>query len=84
VHEDDYGSILDVNEYHVLEPIGEGSFASVYLCTRRGDDSGTRYAVKIFEKSRLKRRRAFGGGAGGGAKSFDTSSAWDKVAEEVH
>ncbi len=49
--------------------------ATVYLCTR-GDDQ---FAVKVFSKKALRRKRTFtAGGRGAGV-----SSALDAVAEEV-
>lgn len=37
------GDVLDVNSYHMVRPLGTGSFATVHLCTRAGDG-----IVKIF------------------------------------
>lgn len=36
------------HEYRILEQLGKGHFATVYLCVERS--SGSQYAVKVFEK----------------------------------
>lgn len=35
-------------QYRILQQLGKGHFATVYLCANR--DTGTQYAVKVFEK----------------------------------
>ena len=35
-------------QYRILKQLGKGHFATVYLCVERA--TGTRYAVKVFEK----------------------------------
>lgn len=35
-------------QYRILQQLGKGHFATVYLCADR--DTGTQYAVKVFEK----------------------------------
>ncbi|KAJ8609620.1 hypothetical protein CTAYLR_006284 [Chrysophaeum taylorii] len=52
---DDAGSLLRINQYQMLKPLGKGSFAEVYLCC--DVKSKTEYAVKIFNKSLLRRKR---------------------------
>jgi serine/threonine-protein kinase CHEK2 len=36
------------HQYRILQPLGKGHFATVYLCVER--TSGAKYAVKVFEK----------------------------------
>ncbi|RAL06283.1 CAMK family serine/threonine-protein kinase [Aspergillus ibericus CBS 121593] len=47
-----YPRTRDTNRFHqqyrVLQTLGKGHFATVYLCVERA--TGTRYAVKVFEK----------------------------------
>jgi serine/threonine protein kinase len=74
IHCNEFGDVLDVNEYHIDDQLGAGSFATVYLCTRASDSH--KYAVKVFEKSRLRKQRTF-------TKEGGYTSALDKVAEEV-
>lgn len=63
-----------MNDYHIDDELGSGSFATVYLCTRASDQ--LKYAVKVFNKSKLQRQRTF-------SKAGGVTSAMDKVAEEV-
>ena len=51
------GELETVNEYHILDPLGSGSFASVYCCVRKKDPSGTKYAVKVKNAYVLFRNR---------------------------
>lgn len=52
---DDSGSIVTINQYDIKKPLGKGSFAEVYLCGDRNTNED--YAVKVFNKSLLRRRR---------------------------
>lgn len=72
------GELSEVNEFHILNPLGAGSFATVYCCVRRGDLTGKKYAVKVFERNRLNSMRSFGGG-----RAMQVSSEMDKVYQEV-
>ena len=42
------GSSAFTNEYRILQQLGKGHFATVYLCVEKA--TGDRYAVKRFEK----------------------------------
>ncbi|KAL2067991.1 hypothetical protein VTL71DRAFT_16089 [Oculimacula yallundae] len=42
-----------INQYHIKDEIGRGSFGAVHLAV---DQYGTEYAVKEFSKSRLRKR----------------------------
>ena len=33
VRRNEFGEVMDVNEYHIVRELGAGAFASVYLCT---------------------------------------------------
>ncbi|KAJ0401096.1 hypothetical protein P43SY_005701 [Pythium insidiosum] len=65
-----------VNGYRVLKQLGEGTFSKVYLCE---DGQGSTYALKILNKSFLKRKREY--------KKVDGkmvfSNAFQKVQKEV-
>lgn len=52
---DDTGSISSINQYQIVKPLGKGSFAEVFLCHDR--KAKLDYAVKIFNKSLLRRKR---------------------------
>ena len=61
-------SLLQVNEYQVLEPLGSGSFGSAYLVSRvvgdaRGEGEGDvssssgpprKFAMKVFKRAKLR------------------------------
>mmetsp|Transcript_54931 Transcript_54931/g.94728 ORF Transcript_54931/g.94728 Transcript_54931/m.94728 type:complete len:422 (+) Transcript_54931:54-1319(+) len=80
------GDVIQVNDWELLDPLGEGSFASVYLCRRKGHEKELR-AMKSFDKKRLSRIRTFSTGeksAPGQKKNvMCVTSAMDHVAEEV-
>lgn len=44
-----------LNDYMLLETLGEGSYGKVRLA----DKNGQKYAVKILNKSKLKKKREF-------------------------
>mmetsp|Transcript_1205 Transcript_1205/g.3031 ORF Transcript_1205/g.3031 Transcript_1205/m.3031 type:complete len:421 (+) Transcript_1205:96-1358(+) len=52
---DDAGSLVSINQYTIIQGLGKGSFAEVFLCA----DATTKneYAVKVFNKSLLRRKR---------------------------
>lgn len=49
------GELETVNEYLILDPLGSGSFASVYCCVRKRGTGGTKYAVKVRNRCVLIR-----------------------------
>ncbi|KAG9402243.1 hypothetical protein AC1031_006866 [Aphanomyces cochlioides] len=59
VQVDDSGVPGHVNDYSVIKLLGEGAFAKVYLCERVQDNVVKQYAMKVFNKSFLKRKREF-------------------------
>lgn len=65
-----------VNGYTLVNKLGQGSFGKVKVCTREGQQ----FAVKIFNKAILRRRREFMKNDRGGMK-FHT--ALDDVMKEV-
>jgi len=68
-----------INGFRVMGELGSGTFARVKLCVEEG--SGERFAMKVFRKGQLRRKRDFvGGGAGGGMK---IKTAMDTVYSEV-
>ncbi|KAF0716647.1 Aste57867_2731 [Aphanomyces stellatus] len=79
---DDSGAPHHVNDYTVLKQLGEGAFAKVYLCertTNASDKTTKQYAMKVFNKSFLKRKREF--------KKVDgkmvQTNAFQKVQKEI-
>ena len=95
VTRNELGEVVDVNDYHIVKELGTGAFATVYLCSTSSSaaadaaaaaESGERlsasyelYAVKVIEKSILKRKRTMT--RANGRMTFKT--AFDKVEEEV-
>ncbi|RHY03241.1 hypothetical protein DYB36_007867 [Aphanomyces astaci] len=79
VEENDDGVPSQVNEYKVGSFLGEGAFSKVYLCHTTVDFLRTNYALKILNKSFLKRKREI--------KMVDGrpvhSNAFHKVVKEV-
>lgn len=65
-----------INGYTLVNKLGQGSFGKVKVCTREG----LQFAVKIFNKAILRRRREFMKNEKGGMK-FHT--ALDDVMKEV-
>ncbi|ETK91917.1 serine/threonine protein kinase [Phytophthora nicotianae] len=70
------GATSYVNNYKIMDMLGEGTFSKVYLCQ---NDTGTEFALKIINKSILKRKREY--------KRVDgklvLSNAFQKVQKEV-
>jgi len=64
------GQIKKVNQYELHTMLGQGAYGQVYQAT---DDKGETVAVKVINKSLLKRRRMGGGGG----------SALDTLAKEI-
>lgn len=69
------GEVTDVNQYHIVRVLGEGSTAVAYLCRHRRKD----FAIKVFNKSMLSKKRTFLRGASG----MVVETAMDKVKEEI-
>ncbi|TMW65636.1 hypothetical protein Poli38472_008278 [Pythium oligandrum] len=73
---DDDGAPSQVNGYRVVKQLGEGTFSKVYQCS---DGDGQEFALKIINKSFLKRKREY--------KRVDGkmvfSTAFQKVQREV-
>ncbi|ETW02634.1 CAMKK protein kinase [Aphanomyces invadans] len=57
VEENDDGVPSQVNEYKIGEFLGEGAYSKVYLCYKTVNFLRTNYALKILNKSFLKRKR---------------------------
>ena len=74
------GDVSHFNDWEVVELLGEGSFASVYLCRREGHAKELR-AVKFLDKTKLSRMRTFSAKSSGGKMAVTT--AMDQVAEEM-
>ncbi|KAG2768646.1 hypothetical protein PC129_g21165 [Phytophthora cactorum] len=70
------GATSYVNNYKIMDMLGEGTFSKVHLCQ---NDAGTEFALKIINKSILKRKREY--------KRVDgklvLSNAFQKVQKEV-
>jgi len=79
---DEFGDITQVNEYHVIRNLGRGAFAEVKLCRQvTGDDNkkGDLFAIKVFNKSLLKRQRSLARGPG----RMKVNTALNKVQQEI-
>ncbi|KAI9992402.1 hypothetical protein PInf_017804 [Phytophthora infestans] len=50
------GATSYVNSYKIMDMLGEGTFSKVYLCQ---NDAGVEFALKIVNKSILKRKREY-------------------------
>ena len=46
-----------INKYCILNTLGEGSFGKVKLCKKTLMDREKKFAVKVFKKSTLRRKR---------------------------
>ncbi|CAK4082601.1 unnamed protein product [Aphanomyces euteiches] len=57
VQEDDDGVPSQVNDYKIGALLGEGAYSKVYLCQKTENMLVTKYALKILNKSFLKRKR---------------------------
>ncbi|KAE9201985.1 hypothetical protein PF002_g21372 [Phytophthora fragariae] len=70
------GAISYVNSYKIMQMLGEGTFSKVYLCQ---NEAGDEFALKVINKSILKRKREY--------KRVDgklvLSNAFQKVQKEV-
>jgi len=75
---DEFGEIQDVNEYRIIDPLGSGSFAEVHLCEK--PVSREKFALKVFNKSKLVRQRS---GTFGPRGLLQVTTAMDQVAEEI-
>ncbi|KAL4468337.1 hypothetical protein ABPG72_010738 [Tetrahymena utriculariae] len=69
-----------INNYVFLDTLGRGSFGKVKLAVSRGDNKQTKFAIKIFKKSFLKRKREYYRDSGGAMKYKD---ALDNVKKEI-
>lgn len=68
-----------INGFKVLSELGSGTFARVKLCEE--ESSAERFAMKVFRKGQLRRKRDFVGGGDGGGMRIKT--AMDTVYSEV-
>ncbi|KDO19901.1 CAMKK protein kinase [Saprolegnia parasitica CBS 223.65] len=79
VQESDSGAPEQVNDYTIGALLGEGAYSKVYLCEKTAGGVTTQYAMKILNKSFLKRKREF--------KKVDgrmvASNAFQKVQKEI-
>eukprot|EP00644_Phytophthora_capsici_P017606 jgi/Phyca11/55643/gw1.42.310.1 len=70
------GATSYVNNYKIVNMLGEGTFSKVYLCQ---NEAGNEFALKVINKSILKRKREY--------KRVDgklvLSNAFQKVQKEV-
>ncbi|EGZ20203.1 hypothetical protein PHYSODRAFT_422555, partial [Phytophthora sojae] len=70
------GATSYVNNYKIMTMLGEGTFSKVYLCQ---NEAGNEFALKVINKSILKRKREY--------KRVDgklmLSNAFQKVQKEV-
>ncbi|KDO19899.1 CAMKK protein kinase [Saprolegnia parasitica CBS 223.65] len=79
VEVDEHGAPQRVNEYVVHEELGRGAFARVYKCTKLEDDEPKEFAIKVFNKSLLKRKQEFTRVAG----RMVATNAFQKVQREI-
>ena len=74
------GIPYQVNGYKITDELGEGALSRVYRCTKECSSSvTTEYALKVFNKSILKRKREFKRVNG----RMVVSTAFQKVQKEV-
>lgn len=55
-----------INNYKILESLGEGSYGKVKLCIKKMLDLEKKYALKIFKKSKLLKIRTIKKNSQGG------------------
>lgn len=75
---DDFGNLRSINQYDILCALGKGSFAEVLLCRDR--DNEKEYAVKVFNKSMLRRKRTMERSADG---AVHVHCELEKVEQEI-
>lgn len=46
-----------INNYCILDTLGQGSFGKVKLCVKTMMDREKKFAAKVFKKSTLRRKR---------------------------
>ena len=46
-----------INNYCILQTLGEGSFGKVKLCVKTLMDREKKFAAKVFQKSKLRRKK---------------------------
>lgn len=46
-----------INNYCIMHTLGEGSFGKVKLCVKKLMDREKKFAAKVFQKSKLRRKR---------------------------
>nr|AQS60694.1 calcium/calmodulin-dependent protein kinase 2 isoform X2 [Sogatella furcifera] len=75
---DKSGSFLQLNQYRLMDSIGQGSYGLVKLAYNEEDD--THYAMKILSKKKLLKRSGIFGRA---APKKPTSNPLDRVYREI-
>lgn len=68
-----------INGFRVLNELGSGTFARVKLC--EDESSGQRFAMKVFRKGQLSKKRDFAGGGPG--RGMKIKTALDTVYSEI-
>ncbi|OQR90735.1 protein kinase [Achlya hypogyna] len=79
VQESDSGVPEQVNDYKIGALLGEGAYSKVYLCEKTSGGVTTQYAMKVLNKSFLKRKREFKKVGG----RMVASNAFQKVQKEI-
>ncbi|XP_039299332.1 calcium/calmodulin-dependent protein kinase kinase 1-like isoform X2 [Nilaparvata lugens] len=77
---DKSGSFLQLNQYRLMDSIGQGSYGLVKLAYNEEDD--THYAMKILSKKKLLKRSGIFGRAGPNRKTNATNPL-DRVYREI-
>mmetsp|Transcript_10779 Transcript_10779/g.14501 ORF Transcript_10779/g.14501 Transcript_10779/m.14501 type:complete len:105 (+) Transcript_10779:1140-1454(+) len=44
---------VSLDSFEIIEPLGKGSFGSVFLVTKKGEQPSQYYAMKILEKDKV-------------------------------
>ncbi|OQR81802.1 kinase [Thraustotheca clavata] len=79
VQESDSGVPEQVNDYKIGALLGEGAYSKVYLCEKTSNGATMQYAMKVLNKSFLKRKREFKKVGG----RMVASNAFLKVQKEI-
>jgi len=78
-YDSDEGTVIAVNQYKIGKSLGSGAFADVRLAEIEKGDETEKFAVKIFSKRTLKKKRTMKKEAG----KMKVHTALENVAREI-